>query len=280
MVVMLDQMCGFFPDPPENVLSIVLTVMSSWALMWSKCADLVETNDGIVNFIMKEYACYGKGHTIHSSGQIEGFKNSVDDRSVQVGGKQRICTIDGNAMPLTCRSGLRYLSIIGIPIWKGTQLYTLQGPMNGITQSWIIPTHLVMGSLLGPLTLMRDLPLILSFMNLGIAPKRQYKTLSILDDSLSNLTPCSTLMANQHVFSTNQHDVSPETPDYEKNRPYFGSVNVDTVQKTMEQSTQCGVSIPNTIPMKKHLKIGTLHLTFLEGMNLLPLILSSRTPLQ
>ena len=47
----------------------------------------------------------------------------------------------------------------------------------------------------------------------------------------------------------NQHDISPETPDYEKFRPYFGWVNVDDVQKTMEQSTQWGV-IPNTFPMK------------------------------
>ena len=39
-----------------------------------QCAALVETNHGIVNFIMNEYACYGKGHTIHSSGQIEWFK--------------------------------------------------------------------------------------------------------------------------------------------------------------------------------------------------------------
>ena len=61
-------------------------------------------------------------------------------------------------------------------------------------------------------------------------------------------------MTNQHVFRTYKHDVSRETPDYEKFRPYFGWVNVDTVQKTMEQSTQWGVSLPNTFPMKKHLK--------------------------
>ena len=59
-------------------------------------------------------------------------------------------------------------------------------------------------------------------------------------------------MTNQHVFRTYQHDVSHETPDYEKFRPYFGWVNVNTVQKTMEQSTQWGVSLPNTFPMKKH----------------------------
>ena len=33
-----------------------------------QCAALVATNHGIVNLIMNEYACYGKGHTIHSSG--------------------------------------------------------------------------------------------------------------------------------------------------------------------------------------------------------------------
>ena len=88
-----------------------------------QCAALVETNHGIVNLVMNEYACYGKGHTIHSSGQIEWFKNSVDDRSVQVGGKQRICTIDGYTMPLTCRGGLMYLSILGKPTDKDLERY-------------------------------------------------------------------------------------------------------------------------------------------------------------
>ena len=120
--------------------------------------------------------------------------------------------------------------------------------MNGILLSWTIPTHLVMGSLHGPMTL------ILTLMSLGITPKGQYKTLSILDDSSSTLAPCPTFMANQHAFRTYQHDVTPEAPDNDKFWPYFGWVNVDTVQKTMEPSTQWGVSLPNTFPMKKHLK--------------------------
>ena len=48
--------------------------------------------------------------------------------------------------------------------------------------------------------------------------------------------------------------VNNDTPDYETFRLYFGWVNADTVQKAMEQSPQWGVSIPNTFPMKKHLK--------------------------
>ena len=36
-----------------------------------QCTALVETNHGIVNLITNEYACYAKGHTIHSSGHIK-----------------------------------------------------------------------------------------------------------------------------------------------------------------------------------------------------------------
>ena len=90
-----------------------------------QCTVLVETNHGIVNLIMNEYACYGKGHTIHSSRQIEWFKTSVDDRSVIVGigGKHWICTIDGYAMPLVCRGGLMYLSLLGKPSDEDLDFY-------------------------------------------------------------------------------------------------------------------------------------------------------------
>ena len=54
-------------------------------------------------------------------------------------------------------------------------------------------------------------------------------------------------------FRNYQQHAIHEAPDYEKFRPYFGWVDVDTVQKTMEQSTKWGVSLPNNFPMKKHL---------------------------
>ena len=222
-----------------------------------QCAALVETNHGIVNLIMNEYACYGKGHTIHSSGQIEWFKNSVDDRSVQVGGKQRICTIDGYAMPLTCRGDLMYLSILGKPTDKDLERYPavhITGPHEW-DPSVLDYTH---RSDDGEPPWSNDpderFAFHPNFDEFGDYTQRAIQTLSILDDSSSTLTPCSTLMTNQHHFRTYTHDVNHETPDYEKFRPYFGWVNVDTVQKTMEQSTQWGVSLPNTFPMKKHLK--------------------------
>ena len=222
-----------------------------------QCAALVETNHGIVNLIMNEYACYGKGHTIHSSGQIEWFKNSVDDRSVQVGGKQRICTTDGYAMPLTCRGGLMYLSLLGKPTDQDLERYPavhLTGPHEW-DPSVLDYTH-PSGDGEPPWSNDPDERYAFdpNFDEFGDYTQRAIQTLSILDDSSSTLTPCSTYIANQHDFRTYQHAVKHEAPDYEKFRPYFGWVNVDTVQKTMEQSTQWGVSLPNTFPMKRHLK--------------------------
>ena len=88
-----------------------------------QCAALVNTNHGIVNLIMNEYAYYGKGHSIHSSGQIEWQTNTVDDKSVQVGGQQRISTIDGYSMPLVCKCGLMYLKFQCIPTDMDLQTY-------------------------------------------------------------------------------------------------------------------------------------------------------------
>ena len=162
-----------------------------------QCAALVETNHGIVNLIMNEYACYGKGHTIHSSGQIEWFKNSVEDRSVQVGGNQRICTIDGYAMPLTCSSGLMYLSILGKPTDKDLERYPavhLTGPheWDPSVMDYTHPSSdgeppcsddCVERSTFHP-----------NFDEFGDYTQRAIQTLSILDDSSSTLTPCPTFM--------------------------------------------------------------------------------------
>ena len=127
-----------------------------------------------------------------------------------------------------------------IKIWRGTQLYYTH-PSGAGEPPWSNDPN--ERSAFDP-----------NFDEFGDYTQRAIQTLSILDDSSSTLTPYPTFMANQHDFRTYQHDVTHEAPDYENSRPYFGWVNVDTVQKIMEQSTQWGVSLLNTFPMKKHLK--------------------------
>ena len=70
-------------DDMNHVLQGYNIMTSPFSDTIVQCAALMKTNHGYVNLIMNEYAYYGKGHTIHSSGQIEWNKNQVDDRSVR-----------------------------------------------------------------------------------------------------------------------------------------------------------------------------------------------------
>ena len=126
--------------------------------------------------------------------------------------------------------------------------------MNGILLSSTTLTHLMMGSLLSPQNPVRGSGLDPNFDEFGDYSQRTIQSLNILNDSSQHMTPLPTIRANQHVLSTIKHVPRNDTSDYENLRPYFGWVNADNVQKTIEQSTQWGVSIPVTFPMKKHLK--------------------------
>jgi hypothetical protein len=62
--------------------------------------------------ILHQYVYTGKGKTIHSCGQLEWYKNDVDDKSIKVpGGLQRIQTNDGYAIPINVKEGLPYVQI-------------------------------------------------------------------------------------------------------------------------------------------------------------------------
>ena len=69
-------------------------------------ASLLDTNPCKVIGIFNEYAFLGKGNSIHSPGQMEYFKTRVDDKSINVGGKQRLETLEGYAMPIIFKDGL------------------------------------------------------------------------------------------------------------------------------------------------------------------------------
>ena len=68
--------------------------------------SLLDTNQGKVIGMFNEYAFLGKGNSIHSPGLMEYFKTRVDDNSIKVGGKQRLETLEGYAMPIIFKDGL------------------------------------------------------------------------------------------------------------------------------------------------------------------------------
>ena len=210
-----------------------------------QCAALVNTNHGYVNLIMNEYAYYGKSHTIHSSGQIEWHKNTVDDKSVKVGGSQCITTLDGYSFPLKYTGGLMYLSILGKPTdeelvkypsvhltsiheWDHSVLDFSYSEGDGEPVWACDPQHV-------------DL-IDHNFDHQGLYTKRAINTLS----SLADVTISSSTQ-------TSKHQIKSEIPDFDKYRPYFGGVNVDTIKETFKHTTQWGASV-TTFPMKRHLK--------------------------
>ena len=70
-----------------------------------------ESHVGPVILLFRQYAYYGRGRSIHSAGQLEHFKNKIDDRSQRVGGSQCIRTVEGHILPLDIISGLPYLKM-------------------------------------------------------------------------------------------------------------------------------------------------------------------------
>ena len=117
-------------------------------------------------------------------------------------------------MPLTCKGGLMYLSILGEPTDTDLERYlavhlTWSHEWDPSVLDYTHPS----GDGEPPWSNDPDERFAFdpNFDEFGHYTQRSLQTLSILDDSSSTLTPFSTLMANQHVFRTNQHDVSPET---------------------------------------------------------------------
>ena len=82
----------------------------------------------------------------------------------------------------------------------------------------------------------------------GLYTKRAINTLSSLTD-VQHKSPMA-LSSPKFIIQSNQHHIKSETSDYDKYRPYFGSVNTDTIRDTFKNTTQWGVSV-GTYPYEK-----------------------------
>jgi hypothetical protein len=72
---------------------------------------VVTTQKGPVVAIFHQNALLGKGPSIHSSAQLEHYKNNINDRSIHAGGLQRVKTLDGYVIPLDIKDGLPRLEL-------------------------------------------------------------------------------------------------------------------------------------------------------------------------
>jgi hypothetical protein len=75
-------------------------------------AGVVTSQKGPIIAILHQYAYIGHGKSIHSCGQMEWYKNDVNDHSIKVnGGLQCIKTLDGYVHPINIHHGLPYVKM-------------------------------------------------------------------------------------------------------------------------------------------------------------------------
>ena len=203
---------------------------------------LIQTNHGKVNMLMREYAYYGRGNTIHSPCQIEWFQNICDDKSHHVGGKQVNIFLDGYATPLQCRSGLMYMSILRKPTDKDLDEFphVLLTSPHEWDPSVLDNSH--------PNT--RGYP---SWVHEPSARDQHDPRIDECGNIHNRSIHTISILSGASNFTVHKHAQKPTQIDYIKLKPYFGWVNVDTVQKTFENTTQWATT-PTRFPMRKHFK--------------------------
>ena len=248
---------------------------------------VIQTNKGPVIGIMHQYALLGKGYTIHSPGQLEWFKNDVNDRSIKTGGLQCIKTLDGYIIPLSILEGLPRLDI---------RPYT--------DDEWDTLPHVFLTgeSDWDPSVLDHDLqddeqwadalseieadPTTNLFDEFGEYRQRVTITLAeyfarhLSDDMDDIIDQCVFAAqcppepvpvfydAHEHLVmdpaaedddildvpSLGPHITSHKPPDYAKLRPLFGWLPTETIKKTFEQTTQYARLPSGTTLLKRSFK--------------------------
>ena len=239
---------------------------------------VVTSQKGPVIAVMHQYALLNKGHSIHSPCQFEWYKNDVNDKSIHVGGLQRIQTLDGYIIPLHFKDGLARLDIRPYTDdeWDSLPHVFLTGETewdptvldfdHGDIEDWA-----------DALTDLNSDPTTNLFDEFG--NYRHRVLVNQLDCQPVDLDELIDACVDQHhedppfydcfqqIIDNHEEDnnidipsnleapkiVSKKAPDYNLLRPLFGWLSSDIVQKTFENTTQYA-RLPSGTLLKRSFK--------------------------
>ena len=204
-------------------------------------ATLLNTSQEKVIGIFNEYAYLGKGSFIHSSGQLEGFKTNVDEKSVKGGGTQLITTLDGYSVPLLIKDGLAYATSLGRPTDQDMDTY----PHVFFTSpdEWdpsVLdhdPPHL---DGLDPSQVPDQLFSDPMFDACGDFNEHIFANLNTLLDAPPG--DCGSYTEISSVFTANLHQSSPQEPDWNALRPVFAWTSPSSIKDTFNVTTRHGTA--------------------------------------
>ena len=238
---------------------------------------VLHTNHGNVIGIFHQYAHINKGASIHSSVQLEAYKQDVNDRSKRTpGGLQRILTVDGYEIPLTIRNGLPYLNIrpytdhefdtlphvimTSDNDWDPSILDCDQTDVVKVPGAHDAPTHrpihenfnqfgeymdryvVTATDISDPILEERTLPSHFMFMRIEHMPTEEDDNQAVIDGEV----PIESPLQQPRI-------VSKVEPDFEKLRPFFAYQPVEAIRHTWKNSTQFA-RIPMSTHLKRHFK--------------------------
>jgi hypothetical protein len=224
---------------------------------------VVESQKGPVIAVMHQYALLCKGASIHSPCQFEAYMIDVDDKSVRVGGQQRIKTPDGYIIPLSIKDGLARLDIRPYTDQEWEELPhvfltsevdwdpTIMDHEFRDIEEWFDATEKVDTD-----------PSSNRFDEIGNYRRRAIVQQS--DLTTQDAPPYGTKViesynleldgekeSEQHlVTTTGPNIISAKEPDYASLRPLFGWISADTIKKTFENTTQYA-RIPTATMLKR-----------------------------
>ena len=212
---------------------------------------VVNTQKGDVIAIMHQFAYTGKGKTILSSGQLEAFNQTVHDKSVKIGGKQRIETLDGYIIPLNFRQGLPYVTLRP---YTDKEWDTLPHVTLTADHDWD-PSVLdyEMEDNDEWFNAMEDLPTLSPdpyFDEFG-----DYRHIHLVTEAIQ----CDSIMDNSilndttSIFQAYEHVVKPRAIDYQRFHSKFAFLPADIIKHTFENTTQFYRST-GSFTQKKHYK--------------------------
>ena len=193
---------------------------------------VITTQKGPAIAIMHQYAYTGKGKSIHSCAQLEAHKQTVHDKSLKVGGKQRIETLDGYVIPLNIRSGLPYMSMRPYTDseWENLPHVILTGDTDWDPS--VIDCELEDGE--EWFDAMQDLPDIEPdplFDDVG-----DYKLVHHVTEATIDLE--SKIIDDHSILEMHNRNITPSKIDYEKYQSKLAWLPVNIIEQTFARTTQ------------------------------------------
>ena len=186
---------------------------------------------------------------------MEYFKVNVCDKSIRVGGKQHIQTLEGHTLPLSIKNGLAYLKHLGAPTDSDLEKYphvmfTSPGEWDPSILDHEFTKDEITSIPVGDSLELTELSIHNLFDESGEFNQQVIQPLDIILDAPTDPDPGE----YQNFTSVHLCESEKHPPDFEALHPFFGWTSADSIQDTFKVAMRYGTTPHSYDYLKKHFK--------------------------